>query len=83
MVAAAVKVKEVLSYMEKLAAFDVLSKLFLHFSDDRSRCLLAHFDSATRESPVFIAWCSVEQYVAGMKDDRRGTNLESLTVKLN
>ena len=83
MVAAARKVKEVLRYMEKLAAFNFLSELFLHFTDDRSRCLLAHFDSATRESPVFIAWRSVEQYVAGMKDDRGGTNLESLTVKID
>jgi dGTP triphosphohydrolase len=68
--------------MEKLAALNYLSELFLHFSDDRSRCLLADFDPATRESPVFIAWRSVEKYVAGMKDDRGGTNLESLTLKI-
>jgi len=82
-VAAARKVKEVLCYMEKLSAFNFLPELFLHFSDDRSRCILAYFDSATRQSPVFVAWRSVEQHVAGMKDDRGGTNLESLTVKMD
>jgi hypothetical protein len=30
-----------------------------------------------------VTWRSVEQYVAGMKDDRGGTNLESLTVKID
>jgi len=82
-VATACKVKKVLCYVEKLAAFNFLSELFLHFSDDRSRCFLAYFDSATRKSPVLITWRSVEQYVAGMKDDRGGTNLESLTMKID
>lgn len=69
--------------MEKLTAFNFLAKLFPHFTNDRSRCLLTHFDSATREGPVFVTWCSVKQYVAGVKDDRGSANLEALTVKID
>jgi hypothetical protein len=42
------KVEKVLRYMKKLAAVDFLAKFFLHLSDDRGRCLFAHFDPAAR-----------------------------------
>jgi predicted outer membrane lipoprotein len=80
---AAAQVEEVLRHMQQSAAFNVLTELLLHFPDDRRRGRLAHVDSAARESPVVVSRGSVKQDVARMQDDRGGTNLEVLTLKMH
>ena len=83
MVAATCEIKEVLCHMKKPAAFKRLAEFLFHFPHDRGRCLLADFDSAARQGPVFVAWRSMEQYMAIMKNYRGGTHLESLALEIN
>lgn len=83
MVAATRKVEEILCHMKKPAAFNILAEFLLHFPNDRGRCLLAHFDSTTRQGPVFVAWRSMKQYMAVMKNYRGGAHLESLALEIN
>jgi len=82
-VATTSEVKEVFGDMKQLAAFNILTELLLHFADDGSRCCLADFDSATRQGPVGVTWSSVKQYMSRIDNDRGGSNLEALTVKLH
>ena len=77
------KVEEVLRYMEKSAALHFLAKFFPHFSDDRGRCLLACFHPTAGQRPIVVARGPVNKHVAIVKDDRSGTNLEAVAVKMD
>jgi hypothetical protein len=79
----ACKIKEVLSYVEKLVTSYFLANFFHHFSNNRCRRFFSNLDPAARQGPIVISGCSVNEKMACMNDYCGGTNLETLALEVN
>lgn len=83
MIPLACKIKEVFSYMEKMATSYFLAKFFPHLSNNRYRRLLPNLDSAAGQSPEVVPWASMNEEMLCMNDYCGSANLEAMTMEMN